>query len=140
MKRRVLAVSLGSALFVLAIGSIAQGTRHNTSIFANSSGGSTSTSVYGSLTSPFDNCKKRRVVTVAYTSTTGQAVTATDKTDVTGGFRVPADPVNPTPLPPAGGPITVSVSKKRVRPFKEDGESVKHICKKKSVTATPLAF
>ena len=140
MKRRVAAVLLGSALFALALAPAAQGKKYNTSIFANSSGGTTSTSVYGSLTSPFDNCKKRRVVTVAYTSTSGQAVTATDKTDLTGGFRVPSDPINPVPLPPAGGPITVKVKKKRVKPFKEDGEAVKNICKAKSVTATPLAF
>ena len=135
MNRRLLAVSLGAVLFVLAIGSIAQAVRHNTSIFANSSGGTSSLSIYGSLTSPFDNCKKRRVVTASYTSTTGQAVTATDKTDVTGGFRMPSDPVDPTPLPPAAGPITVSVQKKRVKPFGE-----KHICKKKSVPANPLTF
>ena len=139
MNRRILAVSLGAALFVLAIGSIAQGKKYNTSIFANSSGGTESTSVYGSLTSPFDNCKKRRVVTISYTSTTGQAVTVTDKTDVTGGFRVP-DPLSTTELPPAAGPITASVKKKRVKPFNEEGESVKNICKKKSVAANPLSF
>ena len=139
MKRRVLAVTLCCALSVLAIAAVAQGKKYNTSIFANSSGGTDSTSVYGSLTSPFDNCKKRRVVTITYTSTTGVPVTVTDKTDVTGGFRVP-DPLSTTELLPAGGTITVKVKKKRVAPFKEDGETVKNICKKKSVTATPLAF
>jgi len=139
MKRRILVVSLGAALLVFALASTAQGKKYNTSIFANSSGGTESTSVYGSLTSPFDNCKKRRLVTITYTSTTGVFVKVTDKTDVTGGFRVP-DPLSTTELLPAGGSITVKVSQKRVAPFKEEGESVKNICKKKSVTATPLAF
>lgn len=135
MKRRILATSLGAALLVFAMGAIAQGVKHNTSIFANSSGGTTSVSIYGSLTSPFDNCKKNRVVTASYTSTTGQAVTASDKTDRTGGFRMPSDPESTTLLPPAAGPITVAVKKKRVKPFDE-----KHICKKKSVPANPLTF
>lgn len=135
MNRRILAISLGAVLFVFAIGSVAQAVRHNTSIFANSSGSETSVSIYGSLTSPFNNCKKNRVVTASYTSTTGQAVSVTDKTDRTGGFRMPSDPESPTLLPPAAGAVTVSVKKKRVKPFDE-----RHICKKKSAPANPLAF
>jgi len=137
MNRRLLAISLGTALFVLAIGSIAQAVKHNTSIFANYSGGDSDSPgyVFGSLTSPFENCKKKRSVTATYTSTTGQAVTLTDKADRTGAFRFPSDPQTFTlPSVPAG-PITISVKKKRVKPFDE-----KHICKKKSVPANPITF
>lgn len=136
MKRRILAISLGAALLVFAIGASAQGVKHKTTIFANYSGGGSSPGyVFGSLTSPFENCKKNRSVTATYTATTGEAVSLNDKTDRTGAFRFPSDPETfVLPSTPAGA-IAISVKKKRVKPFDE-----KHICKKRSGTATPISF
>lgn len=132
MKRKILGTAATAALLVLALSAVAHGAKHKTSIYANYSESSTSGYVFGSLSSPYLNCKKRRTVTAEYTSTTGELVSISDKTDVLGYFRIPD--LDNLVQPPAG-PVTVSVKKKRVKPFDS-----KHICKKKSAPAVPIQY